>query len=674
MSDDKIDNLPSIDEFTENLEDLPSAEELIKEENLPSIDEMMKVGGWDEPPKEEKKEEETEEEEEKNKDLTEVLRLINDVRKDIPNIPEIKYYDEPLEKLSAYVEQIKESIPEVKYYDHEVESICEQIDLVREEIRDLPEVKYYDEQVTNIEDRVDLLRQEVVNLPEVKYYDKEIEAICEAIDNVRAEIPTFPKWVNEVNEVPDFSWIGKTFSVIDEDFVEVGDKIKDMASKFDADIHDLTESLDTKDFEQRVQIDEVKDDIKKTKEKIFEELKEAAIRIWDHHTQFKDDDRKLKKQVLSKLNETKQNIEKQILDFNVKNYEENKTLTKYFEGLREEIGNLPEVKYYDNPIKDLKTDLSNLEEKREEQSINIAELYKIVSELKETQEELKEVYNDRPIGPDPALKQGQDPLTPTDQKFATLQDLAANYRLFVNRVEQQLYTIGGGGAGFLKDLDDVNISGLVDGDTIIWNSSTSQWDVGSISAGSTAWIHDSVGIHTLSNVGIATTARADSALYVEGNATVTGNLNVTGDLEYDEAVARNWNITGIATAAEMHVGVDTGFFTEDLVVNGDARITGILTVGRTSVTVDGTNNIVNVGAGITLNATTGKIMAPEIVTVGTSGAFYPPVLNTTERDALTVTQGAMIFNTTDGKIQFYDGSTWQTLPGMTLGLTVALDG
>ena len=86
MSDDKIDNLPSIDEFTENPEDLPSAAELIKEENLPSIDEMMTVGGWDEPPKEEKKEEETEEEEEKNKDLTEVLRLINDVRKDIPNL------------------------------------------------------------------------------------------------------------------------------------------------------------------------------------------------------------------------------------------------------------------------------------------------------------------------------------------------------------------------------------------------------------------------------------------------------------------------------------------------------------------------------------------------------------------------------------------------------------
>ena len=140
------------------------------------------------------------------------------------------------------------------------------------------------------------------------------------------------------------------------------------------------------------------------------------------------------------------------------------------------------------------------------------------------------------------------------------------------------------------------------------------------------------------------------------------------------ATASSLDVSGIATAAEMHVGVDTGFFTEDLVVNGDARITGILTVGRTSVTIDGSNNIVNVGAGITLNATTGKIEASEIVTVGTSGAFYPPILNTTERDALTVTQGAMIFNTTDSKIQFYDGSTWQSLPGMSLGLTVALDG
>jgi hypothetical protein len=52
---------------------------------------------------------------------------------------------------------------------------------------------------------------------------------------------------------------------------------------------------------------------------------------------------------------------------------------------------------------------------------------------------------------------------------------------------------------------------------------------------------------------------------------------------------------GIVTTTELHVGVDTGFFTEELVVNGDARITGIITVGRSSITIDGTNDRLVVG-------------------------------------------------------------------------------
>ena len=82
--------------------------------------------------------------------------------------------------------------------------------------------------------------------------------------------------------------------------------------------------------------------------------------------------------------------------------------------------------------------------------------------------------SNRPLTPDPSEKEGDDPLTPTDQKFATLQDLAANYRLFVNRVEQQLYTIGGGGAGFIKDLDDVSFD-ATNNELLIYQSATSKW-------------------------------------------------------------------------------------------------------------------------------------------------------------------------------------------------------
>ena len=452
------DSLPSIDDF---IEELPSIDEVIKEENLPSVDEFI-----------EKEEEEVVEEKKEcgegeyfcndeqkckpipkghkvladgelvkeSQDLTEVLQLINAVRRDIPQIPEIKYYDEELKDLAERIHNVKEGIPEVpevKYYDKEVEAICEQIDLVREEIKDLPEVKYYDEQVNVIEDRIDNLQTELTNLPEVKYYDKEIEAICEAIDQVRAEIPTFPKWVNEVNEVPDFSWIGKTFSVIDDDFVKVGDNIKDLRDRFDADFKDLSESLDTKDFEKRVQIDEVKANIKETNERIFKELKEAAIKIWSHHDMFKDDDRKLKKQVLSKLNETKQKIEQKILDARTKSYEENKVLEKYFEGLQKEISALPEVKYYDTPIRDLKKEVSKLDEtvgaKLSDNTLNIAELYKLVGEIKESQQKLHESATS-----DEQIKEAT-------KDFVTVEDLQKNYKLFVQNVQQQMQAWGDGG-------------------------------------------------------------------------------------------------------------------------------------------------------------------------------------------------------------------------------------
>ena len=397
MSDD-YKNLPSIDDFSESSEELPSVVDLLEEEDLPSVEGYIEV------------EEEVQTIEDASgetfaevKDIVppwpELLRLVNDVKESIPEIPEIKSYDNELQELLTHIEQVKESIPEV---------------------------------------------------PEVRYYEDDIQSLKEDIQGVREDIPKFPKWVNEVNEVPDFSWIGKTFSVIDDDFDRVNDNLRTLKDTFNQDIENLTESFDTKDFEKKVEIKEIKKYLQETKDKIYEELKETALKIYEHRNQFKDDDRLLKKSVLSKLNEAKQNIEKKISESNSKYRDANKEIKNYFNGLKEEVANLPEVKYYDKDIK-------KLSDKAETHTINIAELYKIVEDIKGTQQTLsEEIVNNRPIAPDPSEKQGDDPLTPTDQKFATLQDLAANYRLFVNRVEQQLYTIGGGGAGFIKDLDDVS--------------------------------------------------------------------------------------------------------------------------------------------------------------------------------------------------------------------------
>lgn len=46
-----------------------------------------------------------------------------------------------------------------------------------------------------------------------------------------------------------------------------------------------------------------------------------------------------------------------------------------------------------------------------------------------------------------------DPLTPLNQNFATLDDLQNHYKLFLNRIQQQLSTLGGGGETNLTYMD-----------------------------------------------------------------------------------------------------------------------------------------------------------------------------------------------------------------------------
>ena len=478
-------DLPSIDEFAEDLSNLPSIQDFITEENaeeLPSVEDFI-----------EKEEEiiteatQTIEDADGNtfaevKDIIspwpELVKMVNDIRADIPDIPEIKYYDKELKDLTEQINQVRENIPEVRYYEAEIEAICDQIDLVKEVIEknaaDIPEIKYYDDQISILEQRLEQVNQNIEELPEPKYYEEDIQSLRIAVQEVQDQIPTFPKWVNEVNEVPDFSWIGKTFSVIDDDFIKVHDAVEGLRGKVEYDLDRIEEHFDKKEFETRTSFNEFREDLSSRfdsekersdseKERIWKEIKETSMRMWGHHKEFKDDDRKLKKQILGEYNLLKKSLKEKIEGVNQESVKTDELLLNYFNELKKEISELPEVKYYDEQIDELNEGFKSLRT--------------LVEEIKEKQEVLKEEVNSRPIQPDPS-ESNVDPLTPTDQNFATHEDLAKHYKLFINRVQQQLYTIGGGGAGFIKDLDDVDISGLQDGYVLKWNDATNKWKVG----------------------------------------------------------------------------------------------------------------------------------------------------------------------------------------------------
>ena len=72
-----------------------------------------------------------------------------------------------------------------------------------------------------------------------------------------------------------------------------------------------------------------------------------------------------------------------------------------------------------------------------------------------------------------------DPLTPLNQNFVTFEQLQKHYSLFINRIQQQLTTIGGGGAVLLYDLDDVNYNSVKNannGDVLTYNSANLKWE------------------------------------------------------------------------------------------------------------------------------------------------------------------------------------------------------
>ena len=87
-----------------------------------------------------------------------------------------------------------------------------------------------------------------------------------------------------------------------------------------------------------------------------------------------------------------------------------------------------------------------------------------------------------------------------------------------------------------------------------------------------------------SNASVGTTA-----LYVYGDARITGDLDVTGDITYDEVSGRNLDISGIATIATL--GVSAATTSKDLLVTGVSTFSGIGTFAS-DVYVDGNLNVV----------------------------------------------------------------------------------
>ena len=215
-----------------------------------------------------------------------------------------------------------------------------------------------------------------------------------------------------------------------------------------------------------------------------------------------------------------------------------------------------------------------ISEEQEVEEISEEELEK---EIEEVQEEASLI--EKSLGLLATTDNNEDPLTPLDQEFSNFEEFQKHYSVLIQRIQQQLSTLGGGGEVNFKRLDDVTWNGSDDnGKFLKYNSSTEKFEFATVSGGggggSIAGI-DTTGTSTFNNVSIG------------GLLTTVNGLNVFG----------------VSTFNTNDVVIGAG--NTELVVNGDARITGILTIGQSSLKLDGTNNTINVGTALTLGHTNG---------------------------------------------------------------------
>ena len=507
-----------------------------------------------------------------NKEVTTVLSNVESLNENTISIVKEEFKQTARGINDNVNELVETELPKYKKLFAETEVKTEQkvnevIDAYRQNIEDLnAKVKLFTE--TEIPKYSNLLIEtKLKSEQEVKDLEKEV---LSRVNNLTEKVQSISEGIPE-----------KTSEKIQE-LKEVTDEYKEEIDSISKKYQALYKDFKNREISENEKLESYSKDIEKyykrfnfLEETVNEDLREIQNVLIQsnetYHASLKTEVGKFR----NKISEQMKDLE---IDLTV-NEKHIKKQNEHIESIQEEIKEVLE-----------RLQLDKLEEKNKKLVEKINYLEETISEINEK----KLLTEDNPTLPgDPSTNNSSDPLTPLDQKFVTLDQLQSHYRTFINRIQQQIATIGGGG------IEDAPNDGQ------IYSRKGRQWVV----SGGGSFVTDSVGIHTTKNVGIGSTARSDSALYVDGNATVTGNLSVTGDITYDEATARNWNVTGIAT-------------------------------------------------------------------VGT--AFYMPQYTTsardTQTDAGTFDEGAMIYNTTTKKMEFYNGTSWTSLPGMSLGLTVALDG
>ena len=313
--------------------------------------------------------------------------------------------------------------------------------------------------------------------------EQRVSAYDEVIEKLTSMVNEFTE-----NEIPKYSNLLIETKIKSEEEVKeleknVLDQVQSLKEQIEVLSSDITEKTSDIDSLVEAKVDELQSTIDDSKQKITEISNVYTSLYKDFKNREIHENKKLEEYSgeLDKFSKKFSFFEETIAE-DVRELQNvlDISTTKYYDILKNEVGEFEES--MSNQIKDLELNLVVNEKhiKKQNESIdNIKEEVKDVIErlqIESIEEKNKALFEkvvyiekilsefnekailkeDNPTLPgDASTNNSADPLTPLDQNFVTIDQLQQHYKLFINRIQQQIATIGGGGAGFIKDLDDV---------------------------------------------------------------------------------------------------------------------------------------------------------------------------------------------------------------------------
>lgn len=493
------------------------------------------------------------------------------------------------------------------------DSVEENLDTIRADVNKevtttLSEVETINQHsLSTIRDEVgDIVNLVNENLPEYKKFFVETELrteekISEAQNIFDEKInfinQTYQERLEELNStVKEFAntEIPKYSKMLVESKLKSEQEVKELETSVLKKVSDLTEQIDNlykvnniKETDIDSLLEKVKTTVQESKNQTGEIFESYARLCKDSKKREVTEDKKLKgfsgrlenfAEKLEKIEETtvQDVLELQAnLDISTSAYHERlkKEVYKFEENLVDQIKDLEinlntnevHIKKQNEHIENIKEEVQDVINKLhidsiEEKNQALIEKVNHIEDVLSKFSEKALLTEDTPITPgSPDTKTG-DPLTSLDKNYVTLKQLQDHYRLFINRIQVQLSSIGGGGAGFIKDLADVSFDESIGTNKLLIYNGT-EW----VGIASTA----------LSGTGEATTL-ADGATGV--NLTLTGNLSVGGTVTYDDVT--HVDSIGIATARS---GLEIGAGSITTIIKLDAATATTTTTSESNI-------------------------------------------------------------------------------------------